>query len=211
MARRGGPVVVAELGRPETPEEEAARRAESRRQRRESQTTLNLVVALVVSLVVAGFFGILLSGGGESTRMAAVDYRSVAHDAQQSVDEHLVVPDLPSSWKANRAELDEGDGQITSWHIGFLTPRKDFIGVVQGISANPTWLSDQVEGARPSGSRVVEGVRFTEYDRSGEKDPGNVAFALATTSGGSDVVIFGTASQPEFAVVARAVARELAP
>ena len=50
MAR--GPRIVAELGRPETPDETAARKAESSRVYRASQNTRNLVAALLVTLAV---------------------------------------------------------------------------------------------------------------------------------------------------------------
>ena len=44
--------IVAELGRPETPEETANRKAERSRLHRSNQTALNLVAALIVCLVV---------------------------------------------------------------------------------------------------------------------------------------------------------------
>ena len=41
------PAIVAELGRPETPDETAERKAETSRKHRAGQTTFNLVVALI--------------------------------------------------------------------------------------------------------------------------------------------------------------------
>ena len=46
------PRIVAELGRPETPDETAARKAESSRVHRESQNTRNLVAALIVTIAI---------------------------------------------------------------------------------------------------------------------------------------------------------------
>ena len=51
MAQRP-PREVAELGRPETPEETAARKAENSRKHRQRQTLKNLVLALAASLGV---------------------------------------------------------------------------------------------------------------------------------------------------------------
>ena len=46
------PRIVAELGRPETPEETAARRAENSLKHRQRQTVQNLILALGASLLV---------------------------------------------------------------------------------------------------------------------------------------------------------------
>ena len=57
------PRVVAELGRPETPDETAARKAASSAAYRSSKTVRNLVVALLVSNVdvVFGLIGSTMS------------------------------------------------------------------------------------------------------------------------------------------------------
>jgi hypothetical protein len=49
MPRAKAKRVVAELGRPETPEEEAARRAENSRLYRQRKTVNNLVYSLIVT------------------------------------------------------------------------------------------------------------------------------------------------------------------
>ena len=50
LGKQRAPRVVAELGRPETPDETAARKAASSRAHRENQTAFNLVIAIVVSV-----------------------------------------------------------------------------------------------------------------------------------------------------------------
>jgi hypothetical protein len=56
------PRIVAELGRPETPEETAARKAENSRKHRENQTLRNLVFALLSSLAVVLVLVLVVGG-----------------------------------------------------------------------------------------------------------------------------------------------------
>ena len=54
------PAIVAELGRPETPEETAARKAENSRKRRANQTAFNLIVATIASLGIVLFLVVVV-------------------------------------------------------------------------------------------------------------------------------------------------------
>ena len=55
------PAIVAELGRPETPEETAARKAENSRKRRANQTAFNLIVATIASLGIVLFLVVVVA------------------------------------------------------------------------------------------------------------------------------------------------------
>ena len=189
-------------------QEAAPTAAERRAARRANQTTFNLVIALIASLGVVGLLVAVVIRPDVSR--PAIDYVAVGTTAQASVDEPLAIPDLPDGWSANRAELvpDPADG-VTRWEVGFLTPEGDYIGFVQGVDANASWLADQVRSAAISGSQEHGGLRWDAYDRRDVADPGNVAFALVTTSGASTIVLGGTASDAEFAVLATAVGKAL--
>ena len=204
MAKPAKPAVVAELGRPETPEEASIRRDAARRSRRSRQTTFNLVVATIASLLLAAFFGILMSNPG-SPGIDAVDYEAAADDAQAGVAEPLVAPQLPDGWQANRAELQTGSDGVTVWRLGLLTPGGEFIGVKQGIDANPTWLAAQVDGTDETGSASIGGIRWTLREGDAE---GNLARAMTATDDGSTLVLYGTADDAEFTELAEALAGE---
>jgi hypothetical protein len=204
MAKQAKPPVVAERGRPETPEEASIRRDEARRNRRARQTTFNLVVATLASLLLAAFFGILMSNPG-SPGVDDVDYAAAAADAQGGIDERLVAPDLPDGWRANRAELETGNDGVTVWRLGLLTPGNEFIGVKQGIDANPTWLAAQVENTSETGSASLGGIDWTIR----EGDPGgNLSRAMSGVDGASTLVLYGTADDAEFTAVAEALGKE---
>lgn len=191
------------------PDQEAAPTvAERRTARRANQTPFNLVLALLASLGIVLFLVVVVVRPDMEPR--TVDFGEIGAAAQASVDEPLAVPELPAEWSANRAELvtDPADG-VTRWEIGFLTPEGQYIGLVQGVDANDSWLADQVRSARSEGSDRIGGLTWQVYDRRDAADPGNVEYALVTTSGVSTIVLGGTATDEEFAVLAAAIAEDL--
>ncbi len=207
MAERKAPAVVAELGRPETAEETAARKAENTRKHRANQTLLNLVVALVASLGIVLFLVAVVVRPDPGT-VTAVDYRAIAADAQGASPVPLIAPVMPAGWSANGASFGQ-KAQVATWYVGFLTPSVQFIGLDQGIDANPTWQATILDNARASGSTTIDGVTWTVYDNRTAAHPGNFAYSMSTTSSRNTVVLHGTAPIAEFEILAAAVAAEL--
>lgn len=207
-----GRPIVAELGRAETAQEIADRRATATATHRNNQTLLNLVIALGASLLVVFVIVVVVVRPDQSGPPKAVNWVSVANDAQQSVSTKLVVPRLPPTWSANRAEWVDAksapDG-IASWQVGFITPSTQYIGLVQGIKADASWVSTQLQQKKSTGDASFGGVRWQVYDRRTVSDPGNLAYALVTTVGDSTVVLAGTGSDAEFATLATEISGEL--
>ena len=207
-----GRPIVAELGRAETADEIADRKATASAAHRNNQTLLNLVIALAASLLVVLVIVVVVVRPDQSAPAKSVDWVSVALDAQQSVTTQLAVPHLPKTWTANRAELIDAtsspDG-IASWQIGFLTPSTQYIGLVQGIKADATWVSSQLQQKTSTGQATFDGVRWQVYDHRTADHPGNLAYALVTSIGDSTVVLAGTASDSEFATLATEISGEL--
>lgn len=207
MAARKQPPIVAELGRPETPEETAARKAEASRRHRSNQTLLNLVVALVASLAIVLFLVVVVVRPDPGPP-EAVDYAAVAAEAQGGADQPLIVPVLPGDWSANDARFDTVSGVLT-WYVGFITPDRQFIGLNQGVDANPTWQAAVLDDAVETGSTTIDGITWTVYDRRSDDDPGNFAYSMSTTVESGTIVLHGTASDAEFEALATAVAAEV--
>lgn len=203
--------VVAELGRPETPEETAARKAENSRNYRARKTVNNLVYSLLATVGVVVLI-VLVVPRSDQPLDRAVDWHSVTQEAQSSRQETLVDPELPDGWTSNYAEIrSTGTGGVTSWNVGFVTPGDEFVGVTQGFDADPTWLASQVNRSIASSVTTIGGLEWTVYDnRENTEDFGNVHYALTTESGTSTVAIFGTASAEEITLVAEAVAAQVA-
>ncbi|GAA1503198.1 hypothetical protein BJ978_003131 [Agromyces terreus] len=200
------PPVVAELGRPETPEETAARKAKNSRHHRERQTARNLVYALIASLAVVLVIVLAVPRSNDAIERD-VDVAAVAEQAQAVSDEPLAVLDLPDGWSANAAELrrSQTDG-ITAWYAGYLTPSDEYLGVYQGLDANPTWAAEQLARTLATGTVQIDGVDWTVYDnRDSGDEVGNARYGMTAESGSTIFVLVGTATDAEFATVARAL------
>ncbi|MER3389646.1 MAG: DUF4245 domain-containing protein [Microcella sp.] len=198
--------VVAELGRPETPEETAARVAESRKRRRANQSTKNLVLSLIASLGIVLFLIIVVVQ--QSPPAPPVDYQATAAEASAALGADVQAPVVPPTWTTNRADL-TANGGVREWYVGFLTDTDGFIALVQGFETNPTWLDELLRG--PTGAERVEiaGIEWSLYDRRGVDAVGNRQYALVTEATESTIVLYGTASEDEFALVATAIAADL--
>lgn len=203
--------VVAELGRPETPEETAARKAQNSRNHRARQTVNNLVFSLLATVGVVALI-VLLVPRSDSPIDRSVDWRSITAEAQQTREETLVNPELPDGWSSNYAEIrSTGTGGVTSWNVGFLTPTNEFIGVIQGFDADPTWLAVQLNRSVASSVTTIGGIEWTVYDNREAPDGfGNVLYALTTEAGSSTVAVFGTGTAEEISTVAEAIAPQVA-
>lgn len=198
--------VVAELGRPETADEATARVTESRRKRRANQTVTNLVLSLVASLGIVLFLIVVVVR--ESPTPPPVNYTATAAEASASLGAPVQAPIVPPSWTPNRADL-TASGGVREWYIGFLTAENEFIALVQGFDANPTWLSDVLRGTASSESVTIAGVTWNLYDRRGVEAVGNRQYALVTETAQSTIVLYGTASADEFAQLATSIAADL--
>ncbi|MGV8895411.1 MAG: DUF4245 domain-containing protein [Rhodoglobus sp.] len=201
------PAVVAELGRPETAEETAQRKAENSRKHRANQTALNLIGATVASLAIVAFL-IIVVVRPTPAPAESIDYAAIASQAQVNSEEPLIAPALPETWTANDARFETTE-QVPTWYIGFITPDTQFIALNQGIDANPTWQAAILNNARETGSVTIDGVTWSEFDQRDSRSPGNFAYSLVTITGGSTIVLHGTADDAEFVALATTIAAEV--
>ena len=112
------PRVVAELGRPETPDETAARKAESSRVYRASQNTRNLVAALLVTLAVVAVIIFAVPRGAPPAARA----RSTSPRSRETIEaaegRTVIVPDVPEDWlrqpRRDRGRLDRARGRSST-------------------------------------------------------------------------------------------------
>ncbi|MGA1837372.1 DUF4245 domain-containing protein [Herbiconiux sp. 11R-BC] len=199
--------VVAELGRPETPEEEAARKRARTIAYRDSKTLKNLLIALGLTVALLLGFMLLVPRPDGVPLYQAVDYQQVAAGAQASMPIPLAAPALPEGWSSNVAEIRSGaSDKVVSWYIGLISPSKQYVGVTQALDANPSWLAEQVAKGFASDVVTLDGVQWTVYDnRSTGADVGNAKYALTTESGPTTYVVFGTAGVDDITTVATAL------
>ena len=203
------PKIVAELGRPETPEETFARKQENSRLYRSRKTINNLVFSLLVTVgLVAAIYFLVPRADGEPNWQ--VDYVAQSEIVSQSLGEELLVPAMPEQWRANAAELrNASNGQVTSWYIGFITPQDKFIAFNEAFDANETWVANELKDYPASGTKNIDGQEWTVYDNRSYKDAGNIQYAMVTTLGRSTVVLYGTADDAEFDQLATSITADL--
>lgn len=204
-----GRPIVAELGRPETPEEKAARVAAARAKRRSNQSTKNLLLSLVASLAIVLF--LVLVAVQTEPETPTVDFAATAQEAADGLDRQVIAPEIPAEWTATRAELTATLG-VAEWRAVFVT-NGDPIGsvtMVQGFDADPTWLSEVLRQPRADGEEVTIGDRsWTLYDRRGNENLGLRQYGLVTETPDSIVVLYGSATDEEFALLATAISADL--
>lgn len=198
--------IVAELGRPETPEETAARKAAQTRLHRANQTVRNLVWSLIATLIVVLVL-VLVVVRPDPGPLPTIDYRTVGSQAVAPDGKAIIVPALPDDWSANAAQLRTVD-QVPTWYIGFITPRGQYIGFEQGFDANETWLAAHYADVSTDPETIdVDGREWVQV--LGTEDPGNFATVWSTDIDGNDaIVLYGTASVEEFTILATSLGLE---
>ncbi len=200
---------MAELGRPETPEEKAARLREQSRLYRSRKTVNNLVLSLGVTLLAA-FVIFLMVPHADNAPDWQVDYAQIGADAQFAAGNRLDIPKLPSTWRANQAQLaDGGASGVITWRIGFITPTDALIVYRQGLDAKLDWVASILTDIKQTGTRQIAGLEWQEFDNRSSESAGNRAYSLVTSTGGSTFVLTGTASDAEFTELATAVVASL--
>ncbi len=201
------PRVVAELGRPETPEETAARKAESSRAYRSSQTARGLVAALLATLAVVLVI-VLGVPRGEGAPRDPIDVAERAQQVENARDVDVVVPAVPADWIVNGASVDE-DG-VTAWTIVYALPKdSQFVRVAQAFVADDTWASQQLRGTAPDGATTIDGVTWDTYTIADPAATGNVTRALGTQAGDGHILVFGAASADDLGLVAGSIADQV--
>ncbi|GAA2174261.1 hypothetical protein GCM10009846_19520 [Agrococcus versicolor] len=202
------PRVVAELGRPETPEEIADRKAASRARHRANQTLVNLVLSLLASLAIVAVIVIVVMRPGPAAP-EPVDVAGPAADASASLGVDVVAPDVPEGWGANAAELRDGPAGIAQWFVGYVTADDQFASVTQGVGADATWLAATTREATETGTLDVDGVEWTVSDQRDRESAGNLAWVAWTETDDSTLVVAGTADDAEMLALVEAVTAEL--
>ncbi|MGO1545614.1 MAG: DUF4245 domain-containing protein [Gulosibacter sp.] len=200
MAKRPKPpAIVAELGRPETPEETAARKAENSRLYRQRKTINNLVAAIGVSLLAVAAI-VFMVPRNDNEVLRDVDFSEVASQAQPGYEQPLADPAVPEHWQSNQAEIRTGADGVTEWYIGFMLLEDDqaveYVGLSQGINANDTWTYEKVDQRSPTGAITINGEEWVEYDYSelDSDEAGNTRYSLVREVDDSVYVLYGSHS-----------------
>jgi hypothetical protein len=201
------PRIVAELGRPETPDETASRKAESSRIYRASQNTRNLIAALLVTLAVVAVI-IFAVPRGAPPEAAPIDVAAVARSVETAEGRTVIVPAVPAAWLVNRASI-EGDS-TSAWTIVFVPDETTgFLRFAQGFDADPAWTTRVLSGASVDGTVTIDGVEWDRYDIPDPARAGNISAALSTQAGSDIVLVYGSTDDATLELAAASVADQI--
>lgn len=177
-------------------------------QRRAKQTVRNLIFSLVATL---GLVILLVLGvpRDDSNRIAQVDYQLIAAEAEASLGFAVIAPEVPESWWSNAARL-ENDLGVDSWYVGFVTEDNQFIGLLHGFEVNPSWTALTLQGNWLEDEVEIGGRSWEIWPTLNPTNPpGTKDYAMLHTFGSSAVVIYGTASEDDFKVLAELVSEQI--
>lgn len=212
------PRIVAELGRPETPQETAARKAENSRLYRERKTVNNLIFSLLVSLALMVVLVLIVPRGVDQWSDHTVNVAETAEQTAPTAGQPLIAPPVPDDWKAKQAQLRaDPTSNIAAWYIGYTTKNGNleaYAAVVQafttdGKPVNETWIAQQLENQSATGTEHIGGLEWVVYDHP-RRDPRetNMVYGLQTEVGTTTLLVFGTDKPEALRELAAQVAAE---
>ena len=199
--------VVAELGRPETPDETAARKAESSRIYRSSQTFRNLIAAIIVTVVVV-FIVIFGVPRGELPERESIDPAPVASQAAESLGRSVIVPAVPADWRVNAAEV-SSDAGSSAWSIAYVPGEQGFIRFAQAFDTDEVWARSALAGSAPTDTLEIDGIEWDVFEPADPSRAANISYALGTQAGSDYVLLYGAATPEQAAELATIVAADV--
>lgn len=164
--------------------------------RRARQTVVNLSLALAATVAVA-LVMIMITPRDDSNLIKPVDYQTIAAEVSAEVGVEVAVPQgVPEGWWANAARYNgnPADG-VKNWHVGFVGPDSQYIGIDEGFGANPTWVANKTQQYLAIGEPITVGreVGLQKYAGQTEKTKGLELWvftvAPSTPAGTTNVII----------------------
>jgi hypothetical protein len=94
--------------------------------------------------------------------------------------------------------------------VGFVTESSQFIALSQAFDSNPSWEADVLAGNAMTSTREIAGLTWEIYPTRTPSDPPSTKELAMLYRGESwTVVIYGTAAETDFAILAEAIAMQL--
>lgn len=126
----------------------------------------DLVRSIVLLLLVIGLIwgiGSLFTAEDEERPVRAVEYSRQLATARDMADYRVLAPrGLAGGWVPTSVDV-QSSGVAVRWHLGFLTPGKEYVGLEQG-DADPQRLARKYVGdLRRSGAVPVAGEPWQLY------------------------------------------------
>ncbi|MBO0979260.1 DUF4245 family protein [Microbacterium sp. SD291] len=201
--------VVAELGRPETPEETAARKAAFSSAYRSSQNVRNLIAALVVTLAIVAVI-VFAVPRGEPASAPSIDLAGIAADVESTMESPVIVPELGDFWRVNVAEL--SGGATVVWDVTLAPEAEDergFIRLAQAFDADSAWAPQRLNGIAPTDSVSIGGLEWDVFEVGNAGAKQNVTYAIGTQAGDDYLLLYGSRTADSTAELAESLVPQI--
>lgn len=177
-------------------------------ERRAKQTVRNLIFSMLATLGVVALI-VLGVPRDDSNLIQKIDYASVASEAKASLAKEVLAPAIPVDWWSNAARLEKQLG-LDVWYLGFVTDDSQFIALRQAFAANSSWEADLLSGNALFDSQEISGLTWEIYPTTTPSNPpGTKELAMLYRGDSWTVVIYGTADQVDFELLAEAIANQV--
>lgn len=152
------------------------------------------VVVLVTAAVV------LIAPRRHYEAVRVIDYTGDLAAARTHAPYHVLAPEgLPDGWRATSVRYSAKDG-ATMWHLGFISPTDEYVGIEQSDGPAKLWVRQQTHGGRVESRVPVNGQDWTV-----RYQPDKGLRSLAITQNGVTTVVAGIASLPTLTELAGAL------
>ncbi|WP_225992443.1 DUF4245 domain-containing protein, partial [Actinomadura montaniterrae] len=134
--------------------------------------------------------------------LPTVDYASQLWAMRGDAPYTVWAPEgLSPRWRPTSSRisgLESGGKQPVAWHLGFVTPKGEYAALEQSNEKAEAYVPRMTNSSKPIGTMQVAGASWAKYHRNDKK-----ANSLARPGpGGTSIVVTGTASYEELAVLA---------
>lgn len=182
------------------------------KEHRAKQTVNNLLLSLLVSVSLVVVI-ILIVPRDDSSRIAHIDYKSVAQQASIASKNNIFAPKVPAGWWSNSAKwLGEPLDAVPRFETGFVGPNNQYIGMTQAFTVNPTWIALTLKDVvitkkfKNAGSTL----EWSIYKSAEVHTPAKTRDVMWIATYGNDaVLIYGDGSEAEFKAFTLAIELEM--
>ena len=158
--------------------------------------------AMSVCFALVGLLWLLSIVGAREPALPRVDPAQAAAQFRAAAQYQTYAPQgLPAGWRATSSRITgtKADGPV-AWHLGYLTARNEYAALEQSNENPATFIPRMTNRDRPVGTQQVAGATWERYYRSDKKQ-----YSLARRLPGVSLVVTGTASYDDLAVLAAAL------
>lgn len=176
--------------------------AEKSRKRLASYTFRNMIYSVLAVLGIAMVWWSLTHNPDELQRLP-VEVGVTASYAADQAEWPVWVPEGTQGWTPTVVWFDERVAGLPTWHVSFVSPEGEYVALHQSADVTEEWVETVLREAAPVGSVVLPGGPVGEQTwQLWEGRPtsnAEVGYLLGPeASGGSTVVLHGTADEAEF-------------